>query len=294
MALLQADAAKLTNDQFVQGIIEAIITESQVLQYLPFMEVNGVSLTYNQEATLAGSAWYAPADTWTESAVTITQKTAVLKILGGDVDVDNFLNQTFRNPNELRAEAVASKAKTLAYEFNDKFFNGTGSSNQPTGLKNLAVGGMTRSLGANGASPTLDDFDAFIDLVKPGKPDAMFMSKRTRRGLKKLRRAINNVLDQDINQFGQRVEYYDGIPIIVDDNISDAETVGTSTDCSRIYAVKFGYKTGIMGLMNGMIQADEVGNLETKDAFRTRLKWYVSLCNFRDLSLAMMTGVRPN
>ncbi len=105
---------------------------------------------------------------------------------------------------------------------------------------------------------------------------------------------MNNVLDQDITQFGQRVEFYDGIPIIVDDNISDTETAGTSTDCSRVYAVQFGYGQGIMGLMNGMLQADEIGSLETKDAFRTRIKWYCGLCNFRDLALAMMTGVRPN
>ena len=294
MALLLADAQRLTSNQFVQGIVETIITESQVLQFLPFMELNGNSLIYNQEATLSGSSWYAPSDVWTEQAVTVAQKSAALKILGGDVDVDNFLNQTFRNPNELRAEAVNKKAKAIAYGFNDAFFNGSGSSNQPTGIKLLCTGGQTRSLGANGAAPTLDDFDALIDMVKPGKPHALFMSKRTRRGLKKLRRAMNNVLDENITQFGQRVEFYDGIPIIVDDNISDAETVGTSTDCSRIYAAQFGYGQGIMGLMNGMPQADEIGNLETKDAFRTRIKWYCGLLNFRDLALAMMTGVRPN
>jgi HK97 family phage major capsid protein len=175
MALLLTDAQKLTNNQFVQGIIDTIVTESMVLQYLPFMELNGNSLIYNQEATLSGSNWYAPADTWAEQAVTVTQKTAVLKILGGDVDVDNFLNQTFRNPNELRAEAIAKKAKAIAYGFNDAFFNGTGASNQPTGLKNLVTGGQTRSLGTNGAAPVLDDFDALIDMVKPGKPDAILM-----------------------------------------------------------------------------------------------------------------------
>jgi HK97 family phage major capsid protein len=184
VGLLQADASRLTNDQFVQGIIETLITESDILAMLPFIEVNGSSLTYNQEATLSGASWYAVAATWTEQAVTVTQKTATLTILGGDVDVDNFLNQTYRNPNQLRAEAVQSKAKAVAYEFNDKFFNGLGSSNQPTGLRLLAAAGQTRSLGTNGATPTLADYDALIDLVKPGKPDCIVMSKRSRRTLK--------------------------------------------------------------------------------------------------------------
>jgi HK97 family phage major capsid protein len=294
VALLLADAQRLTNNQFVQGIIETIILESDILAMLPFMEVNGASLLYNQEATLSGASWYAPSATWTEQAVTVTQKTAALTILGGDVDVDNFMNQTFRNPNQLRAEAVQSKAKAVAFEFNDKFFNGLGSSNQPTGLRLLASAGQTYSLGVNGATPTLADYDTMIDLIKPGKPDCIVMSKRSRRTLKALRRASGGgFLETDYNAFGKRVEFYDGIPIIVDDNISDALTVGTSVNCSTVFAIKFGYATGVMGLMNGMIQTNEIGYLETKDAFRTRLKWYVSLANFRDLSLAIMTGVRP-
>ena len=36
------------------------------------------------------------------------------------------------------------------------------------------------------------------------------------------------------------VQYYDGIPVGICDFISDAKTVGTSTDCSTIYAVQLG------------------------------------------------------
>jgi HK97 family phage major capsid protein len=293
MALLLADAGRLTNNQFVAGLIETIITESQVLQLLPFLEVNGASLVYNQEASTGSAAWYAVADTWTEQAVTVTQKTASLKILGGDVDVDNFLEQTYRLPNDMRAIAVAEKAKAVAYSFNDAFFNGTGASNQPTGIFGLVTGGQTLDLGTNGATPTLANYDNLIDLVKPGKPDVIFMSKRSRRTLTALARASSSSgqIEYDWNKFGQKVLYYDGIPVIVDDNISDAMTKGSSSVASKVAAVKFGFNEGVMGLMNGMIQAVDVGNLETKDAWRTRLKWYTGLCNFRDLSLAVMTGV---
>lgn len=292
--MLLADAQRLTNDVYAQGIIEAIITESQVLQVLPFVEVVGSALVYNQEASTGAANWYAVADDWAEGAVTVTQKTASLKILGGDVDVDNFLQQTYRNPNDLRAEAIAEKAKAVAYSFNDAFFNGTGAANQPSGIFNLVTAGQTRTLGSgNGLAPTLDDFDALLDMVKPGKPDALFISKRSRRGLKKLMRENGTDLNYDLNKFGQQVAYYDGVPIIVDDNISDAMTLGASTNATKIAAVKFGFNRGVCGLMNGMIQVEDVGNLETKDAFRTRLKWYCGLCNFRDVSLAVMSGILP-
>ena len=38
---------------------------------------------------------------------------------------------------------------------------------------------------------------------------------------------------------------------------------------------------------------ERVGNLETKDAVRWRIKWYVGLAVFSDLSLAQLTGVIP-
>lgn len=41
--------------------------------------------------------------------------------------------------------------------------------------------------GANGGALTLDLMDQMIDLVKPGRPDLLLMSKRTRRKLSSLR-----------------------------------------------------------------------------------------------------------
>ena len=42
-----------------------------------------------------------------------------------------------------------------------------------------------------------------------GKPDAIFLSKRSRRKLKQLRRSADNVIEVDIDQFGRRVEFYE-------------------------------------------------------------------------------------
>ena len=52
MALTKTEAAKLTNDMFLRGVIETIIKESPVLMMLPFMEVTGTALTYNRENTM--------------------------------------------------------------------------------------------------------------------------------------------------------------------------------------------------------------------------------------------------
>ena len=99
------------------------------------------------------------------------------------------------------------------------------------------------------------------------------------------------MLETSINQFGQQVETYDGIPLIVDDFVPDTQTAGTGTNLSSIYALKFGQGVGLMGLEHGGITIERVGELETKDATRTRLKWYCGLALFSELGCAKLTGI---
>lgn len=294
MALTLTEAAKLTQDMLLRGVIETVVAESAVLRYLPFMTITGNELAYNQENTLGGAAFYDVGATWTEGTPTFTKNTAKLAIMGGDADVDNFLQRTYASPNDLAAAVVSAKAKAVAMKFNDTFINGDTSVDASSfdGLDKLIPAGQQASMGVNGGTLTLDKMDEFIDLVKPGKPEILFLSKRSRRKLSSLRRASGNLLEVDVDSFGHRVLFYDGIPIEVDDNISDAKTVGTSSDCSTIYAVQFGFQTGVMGLDNGGIQVESLGSLETKDASRTRIKWYCSIALFRDIAASKLVGVR--
>jgi len=52
MALTLVEASKLSNDMLLQGVVETIIKESSVLQRLPFIEIVGNGLTYNQVETI--------------------------------------------------------------------------------------------------------------------------------------------------------------------------------------------------------------------------------------------------
>jgi HK97 family phage major capsid protein len=294
MPLTLAEATKLSQDMLLKGVVETIIEQSAVLRYLPFVQVVGNSLRYNQEASAGSVDFYSVGDTWTESAMTVTEVSTRLAILGGDADVDAFLQQTYSDPNDLRALVVAAKSKALANKFNDTFFNGDSAVNakQFDGLKKLSAGTRTMNKGANGELLEIEHLDELIDMIKPGTPHVLFMSKRTRRKLSNLRRSSGSVLETSLDMFGRRVLTYDGIPVEVDDNISDAETLGTSTDCSSIYAVQFGFQTGLCGLENGGIQVQPVGALETKDAWRTRIKWYCGLALFRKTAVARLEGVR--
>jgi hypothetical protein len=297
MAMTKVEAAKLTNDLLLRGVIETIVRESDLLGMLPFMEVTGTAVTYNREATMPAASFYDVGDTWTEATPTFTQITASLKILGGDADVDNFLQTTYADPNDIEAEVVASRAKAIAHLFSDSFFNGDSSINAKSfdGLTKVLTGtGQEIAAGVNGAQLTLDMMDQMIDLIMPGKPDALFLSRRTRRKLSSLRRASGNLLETGVDAFGRRALFYDGIPLVVDDFISDTQTQGTSgAVCSSIYGVKFGQGVGVLGLEHGGLQIEKVGELETKDATRWRLKWYAGLSVFSMLGVARVKGILP-
>ena len=295
MALTLAEAGKLSNDVLLQGVIETVIKDSPVLQTLPFIEIVGNGLTYNRERTAPTVGFYGVGDTWSESTPRFTQLTATLSILGGDADVDNYLLTTRSNIQDLEAAVVQLKARAMQHTFEDTFINGDTDTDSDSfdGIDVLATGDQALSMGANGGTLTLDKLDELIDAVQGGKPDMILMSRRTRRTLNALARgAGSGIVVSDRDELGQMVQYYDGVPIGVNDWISDTQTVGTSSDCSTIFAYQAG-EGGLVGLTSpGGMQVERVGSLETKDARRTRMKWYVGMALFNAAKLAKLEGVR--
>jgi hypothetical protein len=305
MAMTLGEAAKLSNDMLLQGVVETIIKDSPVLQRLPFVEIVGNGLTYNQENTLPNIDFYDVGDTWTESTPTFTQVTANLKIMGGDADVDNFLKSTRSNIQDLEAAVIELKAKALRDKFEDTFIYGNSSVNakQFDGLRKLvntaSAGPQVIAMGATGAALTLDKLDQLIDAVKGGKPDMLLMSRRSRRKLNALVRAAGGMTETDRDQWGNFVQLWDGVPVGVNDWILDThvvsgsvETATTGGASSTIYALQLG-EGALCGLTSpGHLQAEPVGPLENKDATRTRVKWYVSLALFSSVKSAALIGVQ--
>jgi hypothetical protein len=304
MALTLDEAAKLSNDMLLQGVVETIVKDSPVLQQMPFIEIVGNVLTYNQEQALPTIDFYNVGDTWTESTPTFEQKTATLKIMGGDADVDNFLKATRSNIQDLEAAVVELKAKALRDKFEETFIYGDSSDNkQFDGLRKLidttTAGDQVISMDGTGATLTLGKLDELIDAVKGGKPDVLLMSRRSRRKINALVRAAGGMIETDRDKWGNFVQLWDGIPIGVNDWILDThvlsggvETNTTGGSCSTIYAFQMG-EGALCGLTGpGHLTVEPIGSLETKDASRTRIKWYCSLALFSSIKAAALIGVK--
>jgi hypothetical protein len=306
MSLSLVEAAKLSNDVLLKGIMETTVKDSPILQKMPFIPIQGNALTYNRENAMATTTWYDVGDTWGESTPTFSQLTASLKILGGDADVDNYIKKTRSNIQDIEAAIIELKAKSLRHEFERVFVYGNAASapKEFNGLAALINTGSASAqliaMGAAGATLALTKVDELIDAVKGGKPDLLLMSRRSRRKLTALVRAASaQLIEIGKNEYGEFTQYYNGIPIGVSDFVLDTHAVAGSVETaftgsvnSTIYAMQFG-EGAICGISApGLIEVEKIGSLETKDATRTRLKWYVGLADFSLVKRAALIGVQ--
>jgi HK97 family phage major capsid protein len=288
-----AEANKYARTQLMLGVREAIVAESPILNLLPFAEILGNSLTYNRESTLGAAQFFNPGDTWVESTPTLTQVVATLRILGGDADVDKFLALTRSNEQDLRAEVIGMKTKALARQFQDSFVYGEAAVD-PKAFDGVHVIAEALAAAQNvhlgtGSTPAVGTFsqlDALLDTIVGG-PDALVMSRRTRRGIQKLARSQGWGLQvQPVGALGFLAQHWAGVPIFVNDFMVDTELLASG---------KYSAKTGgasLFGLeAGGGIQVEDVGALETKDAQRTRIKWYCGLALLSSIALGRLDGL---
>ena len=301
MAVTLAQAAVASTNMLQAGVIQTFIDESPILDRLPFMEIQGNAYQYTKELTLPGIAFRAINAAYTESTGAVVSATVALKIFGGDADVDRFIQRTLGNLNDQRALQTRLKAKAAAIFFTQYFFTGDSTTpEQFDGLKKMLTGAQLLTAGANGAVLTLDMLDDLIAAVAGG-PDVIYMNDYLIRKVNRLVRATGGTIPEALDQYGKRFTTYAGIPIIDPGLATDgttrilpfSETQGTdvSIDAS-IYAVKFGEQEFVSGLTNGGIDVYDLGELETKPAFRTRIESYMAIGIFNGKAAARLQGVR--
>ncbi len=309
MALTLTESAKLSETNLQRGVVETFVQESPVLDRLPLLPIQGNAYAYNEEATLPGVEFRAVNAAYAESTGTVNQKTESLVILGGDADVDTFIVQTRGNLNDQRAIQTRAKVKAASYKFQDAFINGDVAvdANSFDGLKKRLTGAQIIYAATNGlpvlgsdsnARQTfLDKLDELIAAVRGG-PDALYMNTAVRSKILSAMRREN----QYVERVGVRQDpSYQGIPLIDIGTKADGtliipqtETQGSSSVASSIYAVKYGRgeaDQAVTGLTNGGVQVKDLGELQSKPVFRTRIEFFCGLGVFGGQAAARLQGV---
>ena len=303
MALTLLEASKL-NDGDVKraAVIEMFAQNSDILSVLPFEDIPGGSLSYNVEGELPGVAFRGFNEAYASSTGVINPATEVLRIGGGDLDVDKAMIKT--RGEGIRSSQEAMKIKALSLHITGKIINGDSQTNprEFDGLRvritgNQLVPALLTAPSSN--SPlSLEALDEAIDRVD--SPNYLIMSKAMRNKLSSAARDQNvgGDIQWTLDSFGRRVAVYNDLPILIADyddtgariiDFNEAGPAGGSTS-SSIYVCSIGDEM-FTGIQNGVMEVTDLGELDSQPVLRTRVEWLVGMAVMHGRSVARVWGI---
>jgi hypothetical protein len=303
MPLTLIEASKIDDGNVKRAaIIEMFAANSDLLRVMPFDDIPGGSLSYNQEGKLPGVAFRGYNQAYSESVGIVNPQVEVLKIAGGDLDVDKAILKT--RGEDQRSIQEAMKVKALSLYLTGKMINGDASINplEFDGLRARIQG--YQLLPALSTAPTansplsLEALDAAIDHVD--NPTHLVMSKEMRRKLTSAARnyQVGGFVEYTVDEFGKRVTMYNDLPILIADyddtgvkiiDFNEAGPAGGTTSTS-IYILSV-QESMLTGLQNGVMEVTDLGELQTKPVFRTRVEWLVSLAALHGRCASRVWGI---
>lgn len=302
MALTLTDGNMYSTTTLQKAIIDILVKDSPILEKLQFEELMGNSLTYDKVATRSTADFYDVGDTWVEDTVVLEQATVTLKRLGGDADIDNFLARTRSNIIDLKATVVNDKVLAVQETFLDQFYYGTlAKAKGFSGMQALMTSTTYNTVHAGattGTALSMAKLYEAIDLVTGFTPSIVVMTKKMRRLIQVYLDTIGEKYPTSRDQWGKMIEYFGTIPLVTDDHVVNTETAVTGAftamtggDCTTIFILTFNTQAccGVQG--SNKVEVADLGELETKDARRYRIKWYPGI-KFENLrSCAKVDGI---
>lgn len=151
------EAARLSNNLLVEGIIENIITVDEWFRYLPFVVFEGLAYTFTREASLAASDFAEPgADISTvdfTAGATFENVNVSLTAIIGEIILDAHTEDQLSESNDQLQVQISSKAKDIARKYMNATVNGKRTS-----------GALTQSnSGPIGISKAFDGLKTILD-----------------------------------------------------------------------------------------------------------------------------------
>lgn len=285
-----------------RAVIEIFARSSPILQVLPFRGIQGNALRYSREQTLPGVAFRGVNEGYTATVGIINPQVEALSIIGGDIEVDNFILKT--EGEDVRAVHEAMMIKAIAEDWQSAFLKGDNTSNpkEIDGLQTRITGSQRVDAGSTsgGDALSLAKLDELIGKVM--NPTHLIMNKKMRQRLSQAARdtAVGGYITYTQNQFGQRVTMYDDIPILEVEDAAGEDTVlpfteanpgGGTAASTSIYCVSFG--AGMLeGIQNGGMDVRDIGEGDDKPTKKTRIEWYAGFAIFHGRAAARLRGIK--
>lgn len=305
MALTIIEAAKLNpGDVIRSAIVDMYAANSDILRVLPFQNIPGNAWKYNREEALPGVGFRGVNEPFAEGVGVLNPIVESLAIAGGDLDVDKFIIDTMGSDQRSTHEAM--KVKALAHRWSLAFIKGDSSADPrefdglqrriPVGSSQLIDAGTT----SGGDVLSLYKLDQLISQVD--SPTHIIANKTIPLRLTQAARntSVGGYITYDQDEFGRRSMQYAGLPILVVDvdnanaqilPYTEANPGGGAAASTSIYVVSLG-DGALMGLQHGGVDVRDLGELETKPVFRTRVEWFTGIALLNGRAIARLRGIK--
>ncbi len=298
----------LVPTQYLQDQFSYALVSTTAIRQIPgiqFMPVTSNVVALPRESAKAGASEANEAGALTAADATLAQQTITIRKQYG---YRQYSNELLADANPAWNEFLANTlVRDVALEQDLQFLAGTGTAPQIQGL--IGYSGITAgpSLGANGATPSWDNFfDGVYNLrAANAEPDFVVMHPRVLNSLAKLKDTTNNYLMSNASGYNAPQLMSTGLrdaaapkaillgflPVWFSSQLSITQTVGTSTDCTTV----------IMGNQRNVIvlerQGLEVAYSEhvgfANDQSAARCIGRAAIAVLQPSAVETITGVRP-
>lgn len=321
VSLYQSALIAQNNGEFKKaGILQTFAQASPLLAAMPLVSIAGNSYAWTREANLGSVGFRAVNSALAEGAGAVETRSVALKIIGGDLDVDNFLIQSHGPATRSAHETMKATllAQTVAYQIikgsTTAAGGATADANGFDGLQVRYGGGF----GGNAVVDAGENADQII--LNDGASDALSMKK-----LDEAIQAVDNpthilmgkkmkvnmmaflrnssAVTMTKDEFGRLITSYNGLPILEADVLGTSTGLqqlafneGASSNRTSIYVLNLS-DMGLHMVQNGGVQVRDLGEQDSKPVYRTRVEWYCNVvdahprCVARLYSIADSTAV---
>jgi len=318
-----AEFSKIETDPLRKSVFDTLLMEADVMQMVPWETIGTLSTKIIRYQDLPSFGYRKVNEAFTASIGHFEGKVETIALGGLDIDTDKAIARARNTIADARAIQQQMALRGAAYQFNWKFITGDPSSD-PEEFKGIRLRiediynqGFTdqmfacnsTSVGILNSQTTrfnfIQDLDKLIYAVVGHNPDALLMNKKM---LLALRSALirERLLTYDQDMFGRRIDVYGGTRLIdmgvkadqVTEIILNTETTAGvasgGTECTSIYALKFGVGEYLWGIQEYPMEVEDLGELQTAPVYRTRVDWNHGLADVNPRCMARMYGIVPD
>jgi len=320
------EAQKYVQSKLLAGVVQEIYEEGQLLKLLPVFTIDSKSILYNRETTPPSAAFYDIHEQipFTASATGDRQEVALKRVSEAAI-LDRFMTDTYKNPNDYPTLIISQLRKGCMRTIEDKLIFGDidNDAAEFDGIGHLfgtdafeaddwgVTSGHDAQIFDEGTGTLqLLHLRQLIDVVRP-KPDILLMSRTMRNTLSAAAFEVGigsnagSVISLSKNEFGERLDWFDGIRIQIsdymlneDDHTGDKDD-GNDSGYGSIFAIRFGQiMDGGLCLMTGgrtggvdFFHIDPIPVMEDYDASAIRLTAYCALALGSSKALGRITSI---